>query len=102
MRLKALFLLSALCLSGCGIDGEPIAPAEQPKKVEIIPKLSETDPMTSEGLEQVEVVPLGKISALGSDYDSQFQAEAHDLEELFERLKPASAQPQNIPVESLE
>lgn len=103
MRLKAFFVMSLLCLAGCGIDGDPIAPAEKPKKVDIIPqKLSETDPMTSEGIEQVEVVPLNKINRLGSDYDSNFQAEIHDLEQMFERLKPASAQPQKQIIETLE
>jgi len=102
MRLKAFLSLSFLCLSGCGIDGAPIAPAEAPQKEEIIPKLSELDPMTSEGIEQVEVVPLKKINKLGSDYDSNFQAEIHDLEEMFERIKPASAQPQKQIIESLE
>ena len=102
MRLIALFALMIFSLAGCGIDGDPIAPAEKVKKAKIIPKLSETDPMTSEGIEEVQVVPLQKINRLGSDYNSHFQAEIHDLEEMFERLKPDSAQPRQTIIESLE
>ena len=93
MWIKFLCAISLLFVSACGIDGEPIAPAEIPVKEKVKPKLSEIDPMTAEGVEAVEVTPLENINALGADYDSHFEAETHDLDEMFERLKPASAQP---------
>ena len=43
MWVKSIIIVSTFLLIGCGIDGEPIAPAEKPKKVTIKPKLSQSE-----------------------------------------------------------
>ena len=57
--------------------------------------------MVAEGAGSIEVAPLAKIQSFGRDYDSNFDANLHDLEELFERIKPESAQPRRRPEEAL-